>query len=84
MLLICIVASVIVVALESVSTLPIQFDLWLYGLEWFFTIIFTFDYIARLWIVKRKGSISLASLELLTFFPFYQRTSDYSWLARNH
>ena len=39
-LLVCILASVIVVALESVPGLPESFGKWLVGLEWFFTIIF--------------------------------------------
>ena len=73
-LLICIVASVIVVALESISTLPIQFDRWLYILEWFFTIIFTIDYIARLWIVKRKRQYIFSFfgiIDLLSILPTY-------------
>ena len=73
-LLICIVASVIVVALESISTLPIPFDRWLYILEWFFTIIFTIDYIARLWIVKRKRQYIFSFfgiIDLLSILPTY-------------
>ena len=73
-LLICIVASVIVVALESISTLPIPFDRWLYILEWFFTIVFTIDYIARLWIVKRKRQYIFSFfgiIDLLSILPTY-------------
>ena len=73
-LLICIVASVIVVALESISTLPSQFDRWLYILEWFFTIIFTIDYIARLWIVKSKRQYIFSFfgiIDLLSILPTY-------------
>src|SRR5687768_2302877 len=73
-LLFCIVASVIVVALESISTLPIQFDKWLFILEWFFTIIFTIDYIARLWIVDRKRRYIFSFfgiIDLLSILPTY-------------
>ena len=73
-LLICIVVSVIVVALESISTLPIQFDRWLYISEWFFTIIFTLDYIARLWIVNRKRQYIFSFfgiIDLLSILPTY-------------
>jgi len=74
LLLICIVVSVIVVALESISTLPIQFDRWLYISEWFFTIIFTLDYIARLWIVNRKRQYIFSFfgiIDLLSILPTY-------------
>jgi len=73
-LLVCIVASVIVVALESISTLSIQFDNWLYIFEWVFTIIFTIDYIARLWIVERKGRYIVSFfgiIDLLSILPTY-------------
>jgi len=73
-LLICIVVSVIVVAMESISTLPIQFDRWLYMLEWFFTIIFTLDYVARLWIVNRKRQYIFSFfgiIDLLSILPTY-------------
>ena len=73
-LLICIVASVIVVALESISTLKSQFDRSLYYLEWFFTIIFTIDYIVRLWIVKSKSKYIFSFfgiIDLLSILPTY-------------
>lgn len=73
-LLICIVASVVVVALESVTTLPLYFNKWLIGLEWFFTIIFTIDYIARIWVVpyKRKYLFSFFGIvDLLSILPTY-------------
>lgn len=74
LLLICIVAGVVVVALESVSTLPDSLDAWFLGLEWFFTIIFTFDYFVRVWIVpnKRKYIFSFFGIiDLLSILPTY-------------
>jgi voltage-gated potassium channel len=74
LLLICILASVIVVALESVPGLPESYDKWLVDLEWFFTIIFSFDYGIRIWIVtnKRKYVFSFFGLiDLLSILPTY-------------
>lgn len=74
LLLICIVASVIVVALESVSSLPIFVDHCLYVFEWIFTIIFTFDYVIRIFIVpnKRKYIFSFFGIiDLLSILPTY-------------
>jgi voltage-gated potassium channel len=73
-LLFCIVGSVIVVALESVSTLPAEIGKWLIGLEWFFTILFTFDYIMRIWIVSNKTRYLFSFfgiVDLLSILPTY-------------
>lgn len=72
--LICIIASVIVVALESVSSLPLLVDRWLYRFEWFFTVIFTFDYVARVWIVPNKSKYIFSFfgiIDLLSILPTY-------------
>ena len=73
-LLACIVGSIIVIALETVSSLPVWSITWLRGLEWVFTIIFTFDYILRIWIVtnKRKYILSFFGIvDLLSILPTY-------------
>lgn len=73
-LLICIVSSVVVVAAESVSTLPTGMDKWLIGLEWFFTILFTFDYFMRIWIVTNKARYLFSFfgiVDLLSIIPTY-------------
>ncbi len=73
-LLICIVASVVVVALESVPSLPKYLGKWLIGLEWFFTIIFTIDYIGRILIVPSKKkyiSSFFGIIDLLSILPTY-------------
>jgi voltage-gated potassium channel len=73
-LLICIIASVLIVALESISTLPVAFDRWLYILEWIFTIAFTIDYIARLWVVNQKTKYIFSFfgiVDLLSILPTY-------------
>ena len=71
-LLVCIVGSVIVVALESVPELP-MYNLF-FGLEWFFTILFTFDYIIRIWIVPNKTKYIFSFfgiIDLLSILPTY-------------
>ena len=73
-LLLCIVASVIIVTLESVPAVQAHFSNWLFILEWFFTIIFTLEYFARLWIVTNKRRYALSFfgiIDLLSILPTY-------------
>jgi len=73
-LLSSIVLSVIVVLLESVQSIKTSWGIWLVGLEWFFTGIFTLEYIARLWVVlnKRKYFLSFFGIvDLLSILPTY-------------
>jgi voltage-gated potassium channel len=73
-LLICIVLSVTVVLLESVPAIKINWGEELYILEWVFTLIFTVEYLARLWIVlnKRKFAFSFFGIvDLLSILPSY-------------
>jgi voltage-gated potassium channel len=73
-LLVSIVLSVAVVLLESVQDIKANWGSWLVGLEWFFTGIFTIEYLARLWVVlnKRKYIFSFFGLvDLLSVLPTY-------------
>lgn len=73
-LLCCIILSVAVVLLESVSDIKAAWGRWLIGVEWFFTIIFTIEYVARLWVVlhKRKYILSFFGIvDLLSILPTY-------------
>jgi voltage-gated potassium channel len=54
-LIIAIVTSVIVVMLESVTTVRLQYGLLLRALEWGFTILFTVEYVLRLSCVPRTA-----------------------------
>ena len=56
-LLIFIVLSVIIVLLDSVPTINSKYGVQLYYSEWFFTIIFTIEYILRIIIFKNKSVI---------------------------
>lgn len=53
MLLIVIACSVGVVMLDSVATIHQRHAALLYRLEWGFTILFTVEYLVRLWCVDR-------------------------------
>lgn len=73
-LLICIVLSVIVVLLESVSAIKIKWGEELYVLEWVFTIIFTLEYSFRMWIVLNKRNYIFSffgMVDLLSILPTY-------------
>jgi voltage-gated potassium channel len=73
-LLSCILASVIIIILESVPAIGNRFGDELRIIEWFFTGIFTVEYVARLWAVpnKRKYVFSfLGIIDVLSILPTY-------------
>lgn len=73
-LLIAILASVLVVMLESVDFIEAEYGDVFYFLEWFFTIIFTLEYILRLFSVyhPRKYATSFFGIiDLLAIIPTY-------------
>lgn len=73
-LLVLIAASVIVVMLESVTSIQTRYRETLLGLEWVFTIAFTVEYLLRLLIVKRPRVYALSFfgvIDLLAILPTY-------------
>lgn len=73
-LLIVIVASVLVVMLESVQQLDQAYSRLFSVLEWFFTIVFTIEYILRLYCVYRPWKYATSFfgiVDLLATFPTY-------------
>lgn len=52
-LIVAIIASVVVVMLDSVEFIKLRWHSQLYLAEWFFTLLFTVEYAVRLWVVKR-------------------------------
>lgn len=73
-LIFLILASVLVVTLESVDSIRLRFGTLLYALEWFFTICFTVEYILRLYSVKRPLSYATSFfgiIDLLSCLPMY-------------
>ncbi|HET9746092.1 MAG TPA: ion transporter [Chitinophagaceae bacterium] len=73
-LLICILASICVVMLDSVASLHSRYGELFFVLEWVFTILFTIEYILRIIAVKKPllyifGFLGL--VDLLAIIPMY-------------
>jgi voltage-gated potassium channel len=74
LLLLFILASIIVVMLDSVATLHNQYGDFFYTLEWVFTFLFTIEYILRLLSIKkpiRYATSFLGIIDLLAIIPTY-------------
>jgi len=72
--LVCILLSVLVVMLESVDSVRAQIHVWLIRAEWFFTIIFSLEYIARIYVVSERHKYVLSFfgiIDLLSILPTY-------------
>ncbi len=67
-LLVLIILSVVAVMLESTSTVAARYGSWLRTFEWIVTIIFTIEYILRLYCV---GSPARGIVDLLAILPSY-------------
>ena len=73
-LLIAILASVSVVMLDSVLYMRLQYGTIFYYAEWFFTILFTFEYILRLFSAPNRIRYSFSFfgiVDLLSILPSY-------------
>jgi voltage-gated potassium channel len=73
-LIICILLSILVVMLESVEEIRQKHGTLLFNLEWMFNIIFTVEYVLRIWTVSRKRSYVLSFfgiVDLLSILPTY-------------
>jgi len=73
-LIICIVLSVVFVMLESVTSIRTEYGELLYGFEWFFTILFTIEYILRLLCIGRSfryATSFFGVIDLLAVIPTY-------------
>lgn len=69
-----IIASVVVVILESVKSLGEEYGEAFYYIEWIFTVLFTLEYILRLLSVRRPLSYALSFfgvIDLLAILPGY-------------
>jgi voltage-gated potassium channel len=74
LLIVSIVVSVIAVMLDSIASVQFHHGSLLYGIEWFFTIIFTIEYILRLMSVGQplKYAVSFYGIvDLLAIIPTY-------------
>jgi len=73
-LIICISLSVLAVMLDSVSSVRERYGRFLYDIEWFFTILFTIEYILRLLCVRkpiRYAASFFGVVDLLAILPTY-------------
>lgn len=73
-LLVAILLSVIAVMLESVSSIKSAYGYELYIIEWFFTILFTIEYIARLIVVTNRWKYVTSLfgiIDLLSIIPTF-------------
>ena len=73
-LIVAILLSVVVVMLDTVEPLRAQMHGWLIGLEWFFTILFTAEYLLRLMSVRRPLRYMFSFfgvVDLLSILPTY-------------
>jgi voltage-gated potassium channel len=74
LLIVSILASVLAVMLDSVSSISINYGSLLTGIEWFFTIVFTIEYILRLICVGRPllyATSFFGIVDLLAIIPTY-------------
>jgi voltage-gated potassium channel len=74
LLLLAIVTSVVVVLLESVATVRARVGPTLRALEWGFTILFTIEYLLRLFTVRRPLRYALSPfglIDLIAILPTY-------------
>ncbi len=73
-LILCIIASVGVVMADSVTTIRSEYAPYLTGAEWFFTILFTVEYVLRLSVVRRPMGYATSFfgvIDLLAIAPTY-------------
>ena len=73
-LIIAILASVLVVMLDSVPSIKLRWHEALYAAEWFFTLLFTVEYAIRLWVVRRPLRYArsfFGVIDLLAILPTF-------------
>ncbi|MBN2313712.1 MAG: ion transporter [Sedimentisphaerales bacterium] len=73
-LIICILLSVITVMLDSVAGVRADYGNFLYAIEWFFTILFTIEYVLRLLCIGRPARYAVSFfgvVDLLAILPTY-------------
>jgi len=73
-LIVCILASVLAVLLDSVAALHDRFGGFFLTVEWFFTIVFTLEYVIRLWCIENTARYARSFyglVDLLGILPTY-------------
>ena len=73
-LIVMIVLSVSAVMLDSVESLRVSHGPELHAIEWIFTVLFTLEYLFRIWCVRRARTYTLSFfgiIDLLSILPTY-------------
>jgi len=73
-LIICILLSVLAVMLDSVGAIHARYGTLLYGVEWFFTLLFTLEYGLRLWCIQHTAAYArsfFGIIDLVGIIPTY-------------
>ena len=73
-LIICILVSVVAVLLDSVANLHDSYGRYFLAIEWFFTIVFTLEYLIRLWCIQNTVQYARSFygiVDLLGILPTY-------------
>lgn len=74
LLLVAIVASIAVVVLDSVKGIREQYHATLYILEWIFTLVFSLEYLLRIWVAPKRWKYIFSFygiIDLLSVLPTY-------------
>ena len=69
-----ILTSILIIFILSLPNLPNEYFKYLYGLEWIITVLFTIEYIVRVWIVRNKFKYMTSFfgiIDLLAILPTY-------------
>ncbi|GAB5553490.1 MAG: ion transporter [Saprospiraceae bacterium] len=66
-LLVAILASLVVVMLESVDSISREYHIYFFWAEWFFTIVFTLEYILRIYIIYRPSKYIFSFFGIIDF-----------------
>ncbi len=73
-LIVCILVSVVAVLLDSVAVLHSRYGTWFLAAEWVFTLLFTVEYLVRLWCIEHTGRYARSFygiVDLLGILPTY-------------
>ena len=73
-LIVCILLSVLIIMLDSVKKINVNYGSMFYVMEWIFTIIFTIEYILRIVCIKKPKHYILSFfgiIDLLSILPTY-------------
>ncbi|NVM77726.1 voltage-gated potassium channel [Duganella sp. SG902] len=69
-----ILLSVLVIVLTSVQSIAAEYGAWLHGSEWFFTVLFTIEYVGRCLCVRRPVVYArsfFGIIDLMSILPSY-------------